>query len=230
MKLDVIICARANSKGIPFKNKRDFNGKTLVHILIEKVNKSKYVKNIFVSSEDQTILDISKDLGAISYGLRPKKLSRDNVRQVDVIKQLISVIESNNYKLSKNLILLQTTSPFIEKKDIESAIKKHLVRKNKALLSVSKEDINPTALYISTKDEIQKLYINNITNQRQKQPKLFLANGAIRIFNLKYFKKYNKLLPNKNLLLYEIPKERSINLDTMKDWDNAINIIKEGKA
>lgn len=229
MKLDVIICARGNSKGIPKKNKKKFNGKTLIQILLEKINRSKLINNIFVSSEDTKILEISEIYGAKNFGIRPKKLSADNVRQVDVINHLIKKIEINQYNLSKNILLLQTTSPLITKNDIESSIKLH-ASNNKPLISVSKEDINPTSLFVLENNKSRKIFCNKKTNQRQNQPTLFLANGAIRIFDLRYFKKNNKLLPETNITLYEIPKNRSINLDTMNDWRKALKYIKKEKS
>ena len=60
-----LIPARGNSKSIPRKNLIDFNGKPLIFWTIEAAIKSKYIDEVYVSSEDDEILDISKKFASI---------------------------------------------------------------------------------------------------------------------------------------------------------------------
>ena len=55
-----VIPARGGSKGIPKKNIIDFNGKPLISYSIEQAKMSKYIDKIFVTSDCNEILDISK--------------------------------------------------------------------------------------------------------------------------------------------------------------------------
>ena len=62
-----IIPARGGSKGIPKKNIIDVAGKPLVAWSIEQALKSKYLNNnVFVSSDCDEILDISKSVKSCS--------------------------------------------------------------------------------------------------------------------------------------------------------------------
>ena len=53
--------------------------------------------------------------------------------------------------------------------------------------------------------------------RRQDAPKVYEMNASIYIWKrLSLFK--NVKLINKNTVLYEMPEERSIDIDTMIDW------------
>ena len=62
-KTIIVIPARGNSKGIKKKNLINFCGKPLLYWTIAQAKKSKFKKNIYVSSEDDRILNYSKKLG-----------------------------------------------------------------------------------------------------------------------------------------------------------------------
>ena len=59
----IVIAARGNSKGIKKKNLIKFCGKPLLYWTIIQAKKSKFKKNIYVSSEDEKILKFSRKLG-----------------------------------------------------------------------------------------------------------------------------------------------------------------------
>ena len=56
-----LIPARGGSKGIEKKNIYPLGGKPLISWTIQSALKSEYIKNIFVSSDDISILDIAKE-------------------------------------------------------------------------------------------------------------------------------------------------------------------------
>ena len=60
-----LIPARGNSKSIPRKNLIDFNGKPLIFWTIDAAIKSKNIDEVYVSSEDDEILNISKVLAQV---------------------------------------------------------------------------------------------------------------------------------------------------------------------
>ena len=59
MNIACIIPARGGSKGIPKKNIIDFCGKPLIAHSIIQSKKSKYIKEVYVSSDSEEILKIS---------------------------------------------------------------------------------------------------------------------------------------------------------------------------
>ena len=67
-----IIPARYNSKRIPGKNLKKFNGKPVIAATIEKLKKSKLFDRIIVSTDSKEIALISKKFGAEVPFWRPK--------------------------------------------------------------------------------------------------------------------------------------------------------------
>ena len=61
-KILSIIPARGGSKRIPNKDIISFQGEPMIYWTIEAAKKSKFINSIYVSSEDQNILKISKKI------------------------------------------------------------------------------------------------------------------------------------------------------------------------
>ena len=81
-----IIPARKNSKRIKDKNLLKINNKTLVEIAILESLKSKYIDKIIVSSDSPRINKISSKFNCVPLKERPKSLSKDNSKTIDLIK------------------------------------------------------------------------------------------------------------------------------------------------
>ena len=130
----VIIPARKNSKRLQNKNIKQIWGKPMLYWTVLASKKSQYVKNVYVSSEDDEILKISKKYGA-KIIKRPAYLSKDNVFKMDVIRHAVE-----NIKNKPSLVIsLQANSPDIHSTDINRGIEK-LIRNN--LNEVISTDLN----------------------------------------------------------------------------------------
>ena len=86
-RFKVIIPARGGSKGVPRKNIRVLNGLPLIAYPIRAAQKSKYVSEIYVSTDDQEIAETAKKYGATIIQ-RPTKYATDAALDIDVIRQL----------------------------------------------------------------------------------------------------------------------------------------------
>ena len=80
-----IIPARGNSKRIPGKNYKMFNGKPIIANTIEKLKKSRIFDRIIVSTDSKKITSIAKRYGAEVPFRRPKFLSDDYTSGASVI-------------------------------------------------------------------------------------------------------------------------------------------------
>ena len=91
MENHCIILARGGSKGIPNKNIIPFCGKPLIYWTIKQAKESKVFKYIWVSSDSDKILKISKRYGAKTIK-RPKKYSSDFSSSEDAWEHSIKYI------------------------------------------------------------------------------------------------------------------------------------------
>ena len=67
MKILIVIPARGGSKGIPRKNLRLLNGKPLIYYSIKIALHSIFSPDVYVSSDDDEILLMSKNFGAKTF-------------------------------------------------------------------------------------------------------------------------------------------------------------------
>ena len=135
-----IIPARGGSKGIPKKNIKFLNGKPLITYSIENVIKSKYIDEVFVSTDDKKISLIAKKYGAKIIN-RPKILARDTSSSESALKHAVEEIEKLGIKIDL-VVFLQATSPMRGKYDLDRAIEKFFKEKLDSLFSAQRSYFN----------------------------------------------------------------------------------------
>jgi|TARA_Y100001970_G_scaffold206192_1_gene251119 pseudaminic acid cytidylyltransferase len=115
-----IIPARGGSKRIPRKNIKNFNGKPMICWAIEEAQKSKLFDNIFVSTDDQEIKEISEQYGAIVPFIRPADISDDHTPTVPVISHAVKQIDTL-YKKVDFACCIYPCSPLLMASDIKKS-------------------------------------------------------------------------------------------------------------
>lgn len=138
MNVQCIILARGGSKGIPKKNIIDFCGKPLIAWTILQCIESHYVNDVWVSSDDDDILNIAKQYGAKAI-VRPEEFSDDHATSES------AWLHSIDYLISKgiptDLVLApQVTSPLREASDVDDAISKFIKEGFDSMFSASIAD------------------------------------------------------------------------------------------
>lgn len=132
----VIIPARGNSKRLRDKNILKLWNKPMIYWAINAAKKSKLIKDIYVSSESEKILNLAKNL-KVKTIYRPKILSEDKVFKMDVIVHATKYIERKFFRPDL-VVSLQANSPEIKTKDLDGVIN-HLIKyKRNEVISVDK--------------------------------------------------------------------------------------------
>lgn len=212
-----IIPARAGSKGIKDKNIQMINNKPLIAYAIEAAQQSKYIINYVVSTDSPVIAEIAVKYGAAISGLRPKHLSTDTAKSIDVIRYETEKYEQREKVIVTHIILLQPTTPFRDWQDIDRAIKIYSQSSADSLISVvSAENVHPYTMYQENNSRLKPLLGDKHGLRRQEFPKIFLRNGAI------YIAKRSLIMENNQLIcdapaFYEMPRSRSFNIDEALD-------------
>lgn len=229
MKYLVIIPARGGSKGIKDKNIIDINGKPLLYYTVipalQLFNENK-ISKLILSTDSKKIAKIGIKLGLEVPFIRPVNISGDKAKSCSYVLHAIEFYESKNIYFDA-VIILQPTSPFRSYDDISGAINLFNNSKNAdSLISCyADETINELILYRN--DQNFAIPLNKAHNKgirRQEHDKVYIRNGGIYIVSTKYIKKTN-LLVSETPLMYEMPKSRSINLDTQEDLKIIKNIL-----
>lgn len=224
MDICTIITARGGSKGIPRKNIKLLNNKPVIAYSIEESLNCNLINKTYVTTEDEEISKISRKYGA-EIIKRPIDLAADDSTSVDVILHSLEYLESKN-NLPDFFILLQPTSPLRIKEDIENSIKLFTDNDCDAVISVCEID-HASMLSFS----IENNYLTPNCDEsflgtpRQKLPKFYYPNGAIYVTTPDSIRKYKTFHPKKTVP-YLMPKERSVDLDTLFDFKFAEFLLK----
>lgn len=205
-----IIPARGGSKGIPKKNLLNIGGKPLVAWSIEQSKNSKYIKDkVFVSSDCNEILDVSKSYGA-KVILRPDGISGDIASSEEALLHAILEIEKLYSKIDL-VVFLQATSPLRKSDDIDNAIKQFINSKSDTLLSVY-----PIEDFFIWSKENNSYKSDNFNYKKRKRRQdidvKYLENGSIYIFKPEYIIHENNRLGGK-IDIYEMDKIHSLQID-----------------
>ena len=210
-KVVAIIPARGGSKRLPKKNIKKFLGYPLLSWTIRAAQESKFIDKIILSSEDESILKIARSYGSEIPLKRPKNLAYDNSESFEVIKYVLDKIGNDFFYI----ILLQPTSPLRTNKDIDNCIKEFIKKKSTSCVSAFKfhKSLN---IFIEKKSNT----IGNVFSDKNKPNKYYVLNGAIYLTD-KYTLMRNKGFISDNTLLFEMPLSKSIDIDTIDDFEIA---------
>lgn len=208
-----IILARGGSKGLKNKNILNFCGRPLITWTIDACKKSG-IKDIYVSSDSDKILDISINHGA-KIIKRPKYLSQDNstsesswLHSLDFLKKI-----NLNYEL---VVAPQVTSPIRKDNDIKKAII-HFKKNNFDSL-ISGNLAGDMLLWTKKGNNLKSLNYNfNKRLRRQNMIENIVENGSFYIFKNNFFR------INKNRIcgkfgFYLMDKWQQFEIDSNSDF------------
>ena len=214
-KFKVIIPARGGSKGVPRKNIRILNGLPLIAYPIQAAQKSTYVSEIYISTDDQEIAEIAKKYGA-KIIQRPTKYATDNALDIDVMRHAVEYLSDHD-----DIIHLRATTPMVQSHIIDRAVEYFV--DNPECTGLRSAHEAPETAYKSFKktgeyweglfnDEYKEDYYNW---PRQRLPKTYQPNGCIDIIRPKHFMQ-ERTLHGAKMLAFITPFFHEV--DTIDDF------------
>jgi len=211
-----IIPARGGSKGIPGKNIRQVAGKPLIKWAIESAQDSNLITDFYVSTDDVEIAKVARSCGA-EVLMRPDNLAQDKTPMIPAVQHACSQAEVINGQYDF-IVLLQPTAPQRTGADIDAAL--NLLIKSKDADSVVSvymvEDTHPSRMYTKDNEFLVKYAEEPAGALRQDLDSVYHRNGAIYACDRELLMNDELLIGNK-CVAYEMPKERSGNIDDMLD-------------
>lgn len=208
-----IIPARGGSKGIPNKNIINIAGLPLIAWSILQAKKVDKIESVWVTSDDNLILDIASKYGANTIQ-RPKELSGDLATSESAWSHAVSYI--NDISEEVDIVVgMQATSPIREPSDLLMAITKFENNGYDSMLSVCRvEDF-----FIWEMAEAGPRPVNyDLNNRRRRQniePK-FIENGSFYIFKSKILTEMNNRLGGR-VGMFEVAKHKMFQIDEIAD-------------
>ena len=224
-----IIPARGGSKGIHRKNLVKIGSTPLIGLTILAAKKARSIDKIIVSSDDEEIMQVARYYGAETPFIRPKNISLDSTKMIEVLKHALLFL--NNSKTKTNaIVLLQPTSPLRNEIHIEESLELFFRMKASSIVSVVEvpHQYNPhSILYLNKSGRLERNSKINFT-RRQEKPKFYARNGpSILITDPKVI--MDDELYGDNSYPYIMSKEDSLDIDTLSDLEEAKRILEKQK-
>jgi CMP-N,N'-diacetyllegionaminic acid synthase len=217
-----LITARGGSKGLPRKNVLPVGGKPLVAWTVEVALASRSLGHVVLSSDDDEIITAAKSAGCDVPFRRPAHLAGDMSSSIDVVLHALDHLPTFDY-----VVLLQPTSPLRKSEDIDSAFTLLLETGAPSCVSVTKVEHSPYHMYrLMNGNRLQNILPPAEAGvRRQDLPTIFALNGAIYIAKIEWLRNTRSFL-SKETVAYQMPRERSIDIDTYEDFIKFRSIVK----
>ncbi len=191
-----IIPARGGSKRLPRKNVMFLNEKPLIYYTIKCAQDSNCFSKIYVSTEDEEVKEWSLYYGADVID-RPVELAQDSSSSIDVVKHAIQ-FSKNKGNIFCSFMLLQPTSPLRSVEDI---------------------------IFVKNLLYQEMDWFDSVVSVCNTGLGEYKFNGSIYACGVDFFEEYD-VLWNEKSFLYQMGKERSIDIDTIEDFKLAEELMK----
>lgn len=217
-----LIPARGGSKGIARKNIKLLAGKPLIAWTIEAAFASKLVDSVVVSTDDEEIAEISLKWGAQVPFIRPAELAQDDTPGIAPVLHALDQLPQFD-----SIMLLQPTSPLRTADDIDGCIRLAQSLGGSSAVSVCEPDFHPYWTYLLGADHrLTNLIDTTSFSRRQDVPTVHGLNGALYFAHADWLRKQQSFLTPETIG-FIMPKERSLDVDTLFDWKLAEFLISE---
>ena len=219
-----LILARGGSKGVPKKNIKKLNGIPLIGYVITEAQKSKIIRDIYVSTDCEEIKKI-----CLSFGVkvidRPSNLSQDKSLDIDSFRHFCKEL---NY--TEPIIHLRATTPLIDSLVIDNAIEVFLKNKNKITSLGSAHETSESVYKYYKQDGLywRPIVDGMDTNlPRQSYPKTYSPNGYIDIVTPEVFMNSDNFYGDK---IYSFITDKTYEIDTIDDFNYIEYILTKKNA
>lgn len=218
----VVIPARGGSKGIPRKNLRTLAGKPLIYYGIRTSLASKYSPDVYVSSDDEEVLSISKKIGA-KIIKRDPTIAKDATTLDPVIYdayQQSVKLENKQYDL---IVTLQPTSPLLKTSSLDDAIDLMINNSDVETVIAATDDT-----HLTWKKE-EEVFLPNYKERvnRQYLTPVFKETGGFLITRSNIISKNSRI--GKSVKLHLLDNGENIDIDTYEDWNLCEYYLKRKK-
>ena len=210
---------RGWSKSIPLKNIKQFCGHPLVYWSLLALENSKYVDEVYVSTDSDAIAEIVAQLHFNK--VKVYRRSEENAQDCSSTESaMLEFIKKKSISDSSAFLLVQATSPFTGSEDIDSGIETFFKSHYDSVLSVV-----PFKRFIWRNGGCPVNYDYKNRPRRQDFEETYLENGAFYINTVSNIKRdENRLSGNVGYAI--MPEYSAVEIDEESDWQIAELIMK----
>ena len=222
------IFARGGSKGLTGKNIRLFAGKPLIAWAIETAKGVDGIDEVLVSTDSEEIAKVALDFGAHVPFLRPEDLSRDDSPEWNAWRHALQYFHDNDGEMPGALLSVPTTAPLRVVEDLQKCVDLYQAGGCDSVITVTEAHRNPYFNMVSLAEngdtEIVCQNARGLT-RRQDAPEVFDITTVAYVVNSGFIMKQNGLFEGL-VKSIRVPIERSIDIDTAKEFNQATTFLR----
>ncbi len=211
MKIVGLVPARCGSKGIPFKNIKNFCGEPLIYWVLDSLERSTKVQEVFVATDCKEIANVVERFGFTKVKVYNRsEESANDTASTEMV--LLEFIENNSFNEEDLIVLVQATNPFTREFDFDNAIKLLINKEGDSLLTCVR-----TKRFFWSEDGTPINYDYRSRPRRQEFKGTLMENGAFYINRVSNIKSTRNRLSGK-IVIYEMPEYTGVEIDEEDDW------------
>ena len=219
-----VIPARGGSKRIPRKNIKLFHGLPVIAYAIKTAIESGVFSEVFVSTDDEEIAEVAESFGATIPWIRPKDLSDDYATTVSVMQDAVIKLKSNFNDL-EFVCCIYPATPLLQPNFISQGLQILKAGDWDYVLSASRAATPPERFFsLDSMKGVEMHFPENKAVRTQD----FLASyhdvGQFYFGRKSSWESGLQILSSKSTII-EIPRELSVDIDTLVDWHYAEHIF-----
>lgn len=214
LRVLALITARGGSKGLPGKNVRPVRGRPLIDFTIAAAREATCVDLVVLSTDDDEIARVALACGCEVPFRRPAALASDEAKSMDVVMHALDQLPPHDV-----VVLLQPTSPAREAADIDACVQRLVDAQAPACVSVCPAQESPYWMFrLGEHARLTPLFDTPAATRRQDLPPVFVLNGAVYAARTDALRRMGSFL-GPETVAHVMPRERSIDIDTLEDFE-----------
>jgi len=214
------ICARGGSKGLVGKNARDLLGKPLLAWTIDQARQTGLFEAIAFSSDSEPLLQAALKAGADIAVKRPEIMATDTAPKLPAIRHCLEEAIARTGNTPDIFVDLDVTSPLRLPSDIAGAV--DMLEKTGARNVITGAPARRSPYFNLVEAGVDGTValsktMNPPVVRRQDAPRCFDMNASIYVWRVEAFLE-NPAVFYPDTRLFEMPEERSIDIDSDLDF------------
>lgn len=223
-----VVPARGGSQRLRRKNLAVLGGKTLVRRTLETALAAGAFAAVALSSEDADILAEAKGLDVVA-AKRPVELASDDALAYDVVLHVLRELEDGHGPFEA-VAVIQCTSPFTAPEDLAGAVAMLERTCAESVVSVVRLEgaVHPLKLKVLEGDRLRPYLEDDRMRPSHELPPLWARNGSVYVSRRDVIER-GLLVSEDDVRGYEMPPQRSLDIDTERDLAFAEFLLQRGR-
>ena len=227
--ITAFIFARGGSKGLPGKNVRKLMGKPLIGWAIDQALAVEQIERVIVSTDCQEIATVAQLFGAQVPFIRPPELASDVSVEWLAWRHALKFLRETEGAWPEVFVSVPTTAPLRLPEDIAACIQTFQKSKADAVFVVTEAHRNPWFNMVARSSAGSFYPVNSLNEgiqRRQDAPPVYDMTTVAYVLRSDFIMEEQGLFSGKTAAV-EVPKERSIDIDTLYDFEIAELFMKK---